>query len=98
MLELVLALSKFLFSLCVYGIGELMADKKEKKKEKAPEPPARRRPCFVCDGTGEMCDCCGESIKVCECEEDDKSWVSCKDCNGHGIASADLTEEEKSGS
>jgi uncharacterized radical SAM superfamily Fe-S cluster-containing enzyme len=71
--------------------------KKPKNKKVVPEPPKRRRPCFRCDGTGELCDSCGESIKACLCDEDDKIWVSCGDCNGHGIASADLTEEEKNG-
>lgn len=30
--------------------------------------------CFKCDGTGEICDCCGESQVVCagSCQDDDK--------------------------
>lgn len=29
--------------------------------------------CFICDGTGEMCDACGESFAVCDgsCRDDD---------------------------
>lgn len=27
--------------------------------------------CFVCNGTGEMCDVCGESIDVCDGIHDD---------------------------
>jgi hypothetical protein len=29
------------------------------------------KPCFRCDGTGELCDVCGEAMDACLCEEDD---------------------------
>jgi hypothetical protein len=72
--------------------------KKKKAPEPAPEPEktGQRRPCFSCDGTGNMCDECGESEAVCECEEEDKQTSPCSECNGHGIAWNDLTDAEKS--
>jgi hypothetical protein len=32
---------------------------------------ANGKPCFICDGHGELCDVCGESPEACECDEDD---------------------------
>lgn len=56
------------------------------------ETKKQKRPCFICDGTGLMCDVCGESEAVCQC--DDETMKSpCEDCEGTGIASADLGEE-----
>ncbi len=38
--------------------------------------------CFRCDGTGLLCNICGESEHVCHCEEFD--WYDCEDCEGTG--------------
>ena len=32
--------------------------------------PETRVPCFECNGTGEMCDVCGEAIDACGCDEE----------------------------
>jgi hypothetical protein len=45
-----------------------------------------RKPCFRCDGTGEICNVCGESRAACKCnfkigEED---YGPCEDCAGEG--------------
>lgn len=54
-------------------------------------PPALPRPsqyqCFRCDGTGRLCDICGESPKACCCEKDgigDPTYSDCQDCGGKG--------------
>ena len=49
----------------------------------------QKRPCFLCDGTGQMCDVCGESMRVCGCDESESSSSACSACGGKGIASAD---------
>lgn len=60
-------------------------------------PPAKvtglRRRCFVCNGTGEICNVCGEAQNCCECGGDNCS--PCKNCGGIGIAILDQTAEEK---
>ncbi len=38
--------------------------------------------CFRCDGTGELCNICGESELACSCEEFDV--YDCDDCEGTG--------------
>ncbi len=40
------------------------------------------KPCFVCDGTGTMCNICGESQSVCDCDEE--NTYQCENCNGTG--------------
>ena len=27
--------------------------------------------CFVCDGSGELCDACGESLEACICDDNE---------------------------
>lgn len=51
-----------------------------------------QRPCFLCDGTGMKCSCCGESSAVCDgsCEDGPHDQIDCVECEGTGIASADL--------
>jgi hypothetical protein len=49
--------------------------------------------CFNCNGTGEMCDCCGEAENVCQCDKDrdggsPQTFSPCPDCNGTGAAAA----------
>ena len=39
--------------------------------------------CFRCDGTGELCNICGESDLACQCE-DGFDGYDCEDCNGSG--------------
>ncbi len=46
-----------------------------------------RSSCFRCDGTGQLCDTCGESPNACSCERDGlgvPSFSSCADCGGNG--------------
>lgn len=53
----------------------------------------KKRPCFICNGTGEMCGSCGEASNCDPCEDDGHpSLENCKDCKGTGIASADLED------
>jgi len=51
----------------------------------------KRRTCFICDGTGEMCNICGESAAVCKCKEEDRG--PCENCEGEG--SVEVTEETR---
>jgi len=51
-----------------------------------------KRACFICDGTGQMCDICGESESVCSCSADE--YRDCADCDGTGIAASDLRQLE----
>ena len=37
---------------------------------------------FNCDGTGQMCNICGESEAACQC--DSPAFADCKDCDGAG--------------
>ena len=53
-----------------------------------------RRQCFSCNGTGNMCGSCGESVDVCLCE-DQSDTFACSFCGGIGIAILDQTEKEK---
>lgn len=39
--------------------------------------------CFRCDGTGQICDECGESEAACQCEGD-HDFSDCEDCGGTG--------------
>lgn len=52
---------------------------------------AETKPCdvkthFTCDGTGEMCDRCGESPEACGCADDgeEPDFVKCVECGGAG--------------
>ena len=40
--------------------------------------------CFRCDGTGEICNVCGESARACGCDEIDQQLIDCSDCKGSG--------------
>jgi len=40
--------------------------------------------CFPCDGTGLICNCCGESELGCECE-DEQDLQECPYCGGEGV-------------
>lgn len=40
--------------------------------------------CVRCDGTGKICDTCGESEKACGCADDFKLFSNCEDCKGTG--------------
>jgi hypothetical protein len=56
--------------------------------------PKQQRPCFVCNGTGTMCNICGEAENACHCDGGKPPDTRpCEDCNGTGIASADLPRE-----
>lgn len=63
-----------------------------KVKKKPPLPPPLSRPneprrCFRCDGTGRICDCCGESDAACSCEREGLGLPArsdCDDCKGTG--------------
>lgn len=49
-----------------------------------------KRKCFFCNGTGLMCNVCGEAEGVCSCPDDEQDLVDCSDCKGSGVASADM--------
>lgn len=42
---------------------------------------------FECDGTGRMCDRCGESESACRCDEEsgEQQLVKCADCDGTAL-------------
>lgn len=46
-----------------------------------------RRRCFTCDGSGEMCDVCGESETACRCDE--PTFSPCEHCDGDGTVPPD---------
>lgn len=54
----------------------------------------QKRPCFMCDGSGQMCNICGEAEPVCSCEKLD--FRDCEDCEGTGVASADRDKDDES--
>lgn len=61
-----------------------------KKKVKAKPEIKQKRPCFQCNGTGQMCDSCGEAENVTACEEGGHpSLDKCDSCKGSGIAALD---------
>ncbi len=46
--------------------------------------------CFRCDGSGLICDVCGESKIACTCEADggeEPQYSDCQDCDGSGTES-----------
>lgn len=56
-------------------------------KSKSASAPSQKRKCFFCDGTGHLCNVCGESEAVCQCDVLD--FYDCNACGGVGIAKAD---------
>jgi hypothetical protein len=51
------------------------------------------KPCFRCDGTGKICNICGESEKACSCDATEieeheadgfDQFDDCEDCKGTG--------------
>jgi len=72
-----------------------MAKKRASKPKPVPAPAKRRRPCFTCAGSGQVCVVCGESEPVCDC--DDQDLADCEDCIGTGITSADIEESDLRG-
>jgi len=59
-----------------------MSKKTEPAKPSTQDPPR----CFRCDGTGKLCEVCGETESVCEGDEGDHDYVEgpCEDCKGTG--------------
>lgn len=53
-------------------------------KKKDNVAPCNIKAHFDCDGTGQMCNTCGESETACACRDDSADLVSCKDCAGLG--------------
>lgn len=49
------------------------------------------KPCFRCDGTKQICNVCGESAGVCECDVEE--FVVCPDCGGSGRGDVRADEE-----
>jgi hypothetical protein len=49
-----------------------------------------KKKCLRCDGTGQVCDVCGESEAACTCNEEENGEVvnttfgECPDCKGAG--------------
>jgi hypothetical protein len=74
-----------------------MAKKKKPDPKPQPQPqpdptPVPERACFACDGTGQMCNICGESERVCRCEDEEGDYPdfrACKNCEGTGMADRD---------
>lgn len=63
------------------------ANKRFGKRPKKVNPVAQVcivKPHFDCDGTGRMCDRCGESEAACRCDEDDgeQQLSKCAGCDG----------------
>lgn len=46
-----------------------------------------KRPCFICNGTGQTCKICGEAENACSC--DDGEMTACENCGGDGVAPID---------
>ena len=52
----------------------------------------KTRPCFICNGTGEMCDVCGEAENTCLCDTHEReagnpqTFSPCEFCDGTGSA------------
>jgi len=69
-----------------------MTKKAKQKREMRRPAPCEVKQHFDCDGTGRMCDTCGESEAACrcmsaeECESDDseQNLRKCGDCDGSG--------------
>lgn len=63
-----------------------------KRKQGPPPPPPGLRAstprCFRCDGTGKLCNVCGEAPATCRCDgtdvDNDEQWYACDDCGGTG--------------
>lgn len=62
-----------------------------KAQKVAPAAKPKDAKCLRCDGTGEICQVCGESAVLCEgtCkidadDEDTCSYEACPDCEGTG--------------
>lgn len=51
-------------------------------KQKQPKKSCEVKSHFTCDGTGEMCETCGESSAACSCNEN--NLVVCEECDGAG--------------
>jgi hypothetical protein len=41
--------------------------------------------CFRCDGTGSVCNTCGESEAACQCYGGEMDLRDCPDCDGTGV-------------
>lgn len=52
------------------------------ESEPGAEAESDKAPCFRCNGTGLLCNVCGEPECDCGCEEPDVS--ECEDCGGTG--------------
>lgn len=67
------------------------------KKAKPAEPEKEQADCCRCDGTGQLCNECGESAAVCTsagcgCDtdsEDEAGYYDCDECKGTGVIPAD---------
>lgn len=59
-------------------------EKFQKALDKALRTKIKRMSCFQCDGTGQMCDICGESETACSCDEMERTFSACEDCKGVG--------------
>lgn len=57
---------------------------KTKKKVKPVVKPMKQVYCFICDGTGEMCNSCGEAEGTCDCGDYD--FQECANCAGTGVS------------
>ena len=45
--------------------------------------------CFDCNGTGQMCDVCGEAENACHCDDGEQALSDCQVCGGDGETKPD---------
>jgi hypothetical protein len=46
--------------------------------------PKRQLKCSLCDGTGLVCDICGEPERGCDCDVGVRTFSACENCEGTG--------------
>lgn len=68
-------------------LKDLTAENSDKVCGEVAGKASRTTKCFRCDGTGLICDACGETESVCACELeglDVRTFSDCEDCKGSG--------------
>jgi hypothetical protein len=49
--------------------------------------------CENCNGDGQICPTCPESVQNCECTETGEQWIDCPCCNGEGVVEDEGIED-----
>ena len=65
-------------------LADYKAAPPEPAQQGATEESEKKTKCQRCDGTGEICNTCGESEPACGCDDDDADICQCPDCKGTG--------------